>query len=121
VTDEARILDLEATGYAAIQAGEANLLRQILAPDFLATTVDGKTLHRDEWIALVTTAATHGISLQPHPATLTVGVDIATVHREVTIATAAGAAPHPRRVSYVTVYERRDGRWRVVLNSSRPA
>jgi len=115
MTDEEAILKTESAGYAAIQAADADLLRQILARDFVATTSEGATLHRDEWIAAVTAAARHGISLRPHTPVVTVGEGRAIVHRDVSVESPLGL----RRISYVTVYELRDGQWTIVLNSSR--
>ena len=72
-------------------------------------------------VALVTSAAAHGIPLRPHAATITISDGLAVVHREVTVLAETGPAPQPRRISYVTVYERRDGKWFVALNSARSA
>jgi hypothetical protein len=121
VKDEEQILAIEESGYAAIESGDAALLREILAPSFKATTAEGKVVDCDEWISLVTSAAVHGIHLRPHAATVTVSDGLAVVHREVTVLAETGPAPQPRRISYVTVYERRDGKWYVTLNSSRSA
>lgn len=120
MSTEDDIFEIEAVGYSAIQAGDAALLRTLLAPSFSATTADGKSVTREEWIATVTAAAKHGISLRPHAPTITVSENLAIVHREVTVESATGPQAHTQRISYVTVYEYRDGRWYIALNSSRP-
>jgi len=87
--------------------------------EFVATTADGETLHRDEWILMITASAANGIRLRPWPATITLGDGRAVVHREVAVEMATGPGPEYRRISYVTVYELRDDHWLVILNSSR--
>jgi hypothetical protein len=119
MTDEARILEIEKIGYAAIESGDAALLEELLAPDFHATTADGLTLSRDEWIERVTAAARHGIRLRPGAATVTISSNLAIVHREVRVEVAAEATEPAARIGYVTAYERREGRWVVALNSAR--
>jgi hypothetical protein len=121
VTDAEAIIEREAEGYAAIDLGDAERLRELLHPTFIARTVDGQTLDGEEWISRVMLNTRDGIRLTPHEPTMTVTETRAVVHRKVSILSEADYAPGLGFVEYETIYEKHEGHWCIVANIARPA
>jgi ketosteroid isomerase-like protein len=116
--EQRQITELEHRFIEACLKNDTQVLDSILADDFIFTDPNGVNLTKQEWLADLTSGDFRFEAVKIEALQVSVRADVATVQASLSVRAQSKKAGYNGRYSAMDIYERRGGRWEMILSSA---